>query len=73
MITITATTPTGQTMHWSSQGWTSHPADAKDFKTVENAAQTATWEYPFKGLARLGWRIQVQSGNQAVAYRENKK
>lgn len=60
MITITATTPTGQTMHWSEQGFTRHSADAKDFKTVENAAQTATWEYPFKGLARLGWTIEVK-------------
>ena len=59
MITITATTPEGHTMHWSLNGWTRHASDAVDFKTVENAAQTVTWQQPFKGLARLGWKIEV--------------
>ena len=39
MITITATTPTGHTMHWSEHGWTRHAADAKDWKTTEAASQ----------------------------------
>ena len=60
MITITATTPTGQTMHWASNGWTSHAADAKDWKTTEAASQAATWDQPFRGLVKLGWTVEVK-------------
>ena len=60
MITITATTPTGHTMHWSEHGWTRHAADAKDWKTSEAASQAATWDQPFRGIARLGWIVEVK-------------